>query len=809
MIIKKIHIAGFGKLVDYEKSFNDGLNTIKEDNGFGKSTIAMFITAMLYGLEGTMQFKAPEKPRVKFAPWSGGAFGGYMEFFDGKKSYRVERSFGKRASEDTFLLIDLNTGTPSSDYSADLGKELFGIDDDGFERTVFLSERNIFGKNENPTIAAKLSNITYADGDIGGFDKAIALLDKERKDLQKRGGAGEIRDIKDEIYRTEADIAAAEYAGKLVEEHERRLTAIAQQISDTKARIATVESEQKAQSLLMQKASLAENYKKMTDALLDDEAKARHTESYFGGRVPDAEELDGVRASLTEIARCEAEIKRLEAASKQSTDTTFTRAIPTQEDILGIRSLGKRLMGLQVKAENVAPKPTSPFIQLPERERISELARGKRGGIKKSCLLLIAIGLVLCAAWLLAFVIEGPLPTVLGIIGIATTALGAALTVKGLKTKQNDDGIREYVTECLGKYPINARCSTASENLGELLRMLESHEADMRIYNGYFDKLSEELSYTAEIEADLRELISRFAEPEEDLVEQSSKMVNSYSVCASERRNAADAAAECRAYEARLAELRLRVSEFMSRYPTDSFDEICKLAGDYAFLTHSIEIRRAQADDFARSNGITTDGILQESSISGDNLANKALLLNDELIAKEREGAALASELRAQQEKYEHIDEYRERLSELNDKVLRAEEKLETVKKTMEMLERAKEQLCARYLDRVRQGFDKYTNQMDSAGVFTVDTSFTVTKNDFGKSRPQEAYSRGTRDLYSLAIRLAITDAIFENDLPPVILDDPFTAFDDTHLKKAQAAVKALAKDRQIIYLTCASSRAI
>ena len=31
MIIKKIHITGFGKLVDYERSFDDGLNTIKED----------------------------------------------------------------------------------------------------------------------------------------------------------------------------------------------------------------------------------------------------------------------------------------------------------------------------------------------------------------------------------------------------------------------------------------------------------------------------------------------------------------------------------------------------------------------------------------------------------------------------------------------------------------------------------------------------------------------------------------------------------------------------------------------------------
>ena len=125
------------------------------------------------------------------------------------------------------------------------------------------------------------------------------------------------------------------------------------------------------------------------------------------------------------------------------------------------------------------------------------------------------------------------------------------------------------------------------------------------------------------------------------------------------------------------------------------------------------------------------------------------------------------------------------------------------------MLERAKEQLCARYLDRVRRGFDKYTREMDGAGVFTVDTSFAITKTDFGKSRPQDAYSRGTRDLYSLAIRLAITDAIFEGELPPIILDDPFAHFDDKKTTAALKLLKKLAATKQIIYFTCTKARCV
>lgn len=815
MIIKKIHIAGFGKLVDYEKSFNDGLNTIKEDNGFGKSTIAMFITAMLYGLEGTMQFKAPEKPRVKFAPWSGGAFGGYMEFTDGKKSYRVERSFGKRASEDTFLLIDLNTGAPSSDYSADLGKELFGIDDDGFERTVFLSERNIFGKNENPTIAAKLSNITYADGDIGGFDKAIALLDKERKDLQKRGGAGEIRDIKDEIYRTEADIADAERARDYAREAEESIARLGSDINAVKAQREALAKRQTEQNERARREALGATYNKMIDALADDEARLNSLSDFFGENLPTDGEISGVRESISEIKRCENEIAHIRDELEHVDDGLFTKDVPTEKDALALRSLGKSLMGYEHKAENISPRPRSPFVNTPTRERISELAKGARTGVRKSYLTIALIGLVLASAWLLALVIEGPLPTVLGICGTAIALVGISLTIWSMIPKVNKNEVCKYVAECVGKYPIESRLKTPFENLEALLRMLESHEADMRIYDHWYENRMRELENIEPIKNELRALISRFAEPKEDLVMQSAELFSEYTgSMARKTRKKEQLQKDLCQCENHLASLREYVHTFMSRYTTDNdltVDEIANKAAEYRLLAASLEKRRNDAKIFASENklDVCATSISKGDVEPRESLSLKAEALDGELIEKERQRAALASELRAQQEKYEHIDEYRERLSELNDKVLRAEEKLETVKKTMEMLERAKEQLCARYLDRVRQGFDKYTSQMDSAGVFTVDTSFSVTKNDFGKSRPQEAYSRGTRDLYSLAIRLAITDAIFENDLPPVILDDPFTAFDDTHLKKAQDAVKALAKDRQIIYLTCTEARRI
>ena len=64
------HIEGFGKWVDKDIDFTDGINSFFMNNGEGKTTLAAFIRAMLYGLseytEKTKDFVA----RKHYAPFS-------------------------------------------------------------------------------------------------------------------------------------------------------------------------------------------------------------------------------------------------------------------------------------------------------------------------------------------------------------------------------------------------------------------------------------------------------------------------------------------------------------------------------------------------------------------------------------------------------------------------------------------------------------------------------------------------------------------------------------------------------------------
>ena len=70
-------------------------------------------------------------------------------------------------------------------------------------------------------------------------------------------------------------------------------------------------------------------------------------------------------------------------------------------------------------------------------------------------------------------------------------------------------------------------------------------------------------------------------------------------------------------------------------------------------------------------------------------------------------------------------------------------------------------------------------------------------------------FSAGQTDLVMLCMRLALVDALFREENMFVILDDPFVNLDDTHTAQGCALLRNLAAKRQILYLTCHSSRHI
>ena len=194
MKLLQLNIENFGKLSSYRWELSDGLNTLCQDNGFGKSTVAAFIKAMLYGLPSSTKRNLDKNERKKYTPWQGGAFGGSLEFECAAGKFRIERFFAAKESNDEFRLFDLSTNKPSEAFSSDVGIELFGIDADGFARSAFLSQNGIDNNDENVSVTAKLTGLLEDVNDMGSYDVAMDAIEKRRKIYEIKGGKGRVAD---------------------------------------------------------------------------------------------------------------------------------------------------------------------------------------------------------------------------------------------------------------------------------------------------------------------------------------------------------------------------------------------------------------------------------------------------------------------------------------------------------------------------------------------------------------------------------------------------------------------------------------
>lgn len=53
MKLISLHIDNFGQFNNFDYVFEDGINQIVEENGWGKSTLAAFIKVMFFGFDNT------------------------------------------------------------------------------------------------------------------------------------------------------------------------------------------------------------------------------------------------------------------------------------------------------------------------------------------------------------------------------------------------------------------------------------------------------------------------------------------------------------------------------------------------------------------------------------------------------------------------------------------------------------------------------------------------------------------------------------------------------------------------------------
>lgn len=147
---------------------------------------------------------------------------------------------------------------------------------------------------------------------------------------------------------------------------------------------------------------------------------------------------------------------------------------------------------------------------------------------------------------------------------------------------------------------------------------------------------------------------------------------------------------------------------------------------------------------------------------------------------------------------------------ELRDEIDRDMHRLEVITKTRDYLDRAKETFDAKYMNPVMAGFEKYFKCISGyeADAYSINAKMELSVMEHGNNRDVKLLSAGYRSLTGICMRMALVDAMYQEEKPFIVLDDVFVYLDEEKLKGAMEFLQILSKEYQIIYFTCNESRA-
>lgn len=251
MRLVSCHIKNFGNLTNRDYDFSNGINSFIEKNGTGKSTLAAFIKAMLYGMDSTKTNDKDFKERKHYAPFNEQSYGGSLIFYHNNKRYKIEKTFDlKSSAKDEIKIYEDDKLT---NRRTDIGEEILGLDKESFERLIFISEKDI-QMTSNGNIKKNLNNIIADTTEGVDFD----AIKEKLSELEKKYGNGknglktELNNTKNEL---EEKIINQEKVSKALSEKYQKRNELDTKLKD-------LQEKQKIISNKKEKLAFWENYHK-------------------------------------------------------------------------------------------------------------------------------------------------------------------------------------------------------------------------------------------------------------------------------------------------------------------------------------------------------------------------------------------------------------------------------------------------------------------------------------------------------------------------------------------------------------------
>lgn len=331
MKILYCEVENYGKIKQRKIVFDGGLQEFCEENGYGKTTLCSFLRVMFYGMETRREKDVTFGDREHFYPFSGGKFGGSVTFLYGGKNCRIERFFDeKSATKDTFCYFEENE--PVRRDGNAVGKEIFGVDEEAFCRSLFFDSRAT-------EIAAtdgmreKLGAIAEGTADGRNVAEATALLEKKRKEIvadRKNANCETFRyDMQRKALAAEADALRAQ--SEAIEPLYARHGELQKEIA----------KEEREEEKLRERETIVaktETYFEWLKQAEEQRKKSAEIAARYPAGVFAEEEIARLNTAVTEAARLSGRLSACvfpqdKAVTLEKFNAAFRSGVPAQEEI--------------------------------------------------------------------------------------------------------------------------------------------------------------------------------------------------------------------------------------------------------------------------------------------------------------------------------------------------------------------------------------------------------------------------------------------------------------------------------------------
>ena len=858
-----LHVENFGKLSGLDLKFQDGLNAYLRENGTGKSTLAAFIRVMFYGFSNDRKRDETENERMRYTPWQGGVYGGQLVFETKGKTYRIERVFEKK--NDSFMLYDETTNLPSTDFGENIGEALFRIDRESFTKTVFIGQQDVVTAPTD-SISAKIGGINET-GDLMSYDRAMATLTDEANALSPRRATGEVKKLQNRLAELDAELQKKddieEALDKTNAEMEMLRAELVKAQEERKQKSALRDALTAYQAVLTEKNSYAalqeekdkaeERYKEERDAfsgevpteaelepLIKDaghmvaiedslsknqltpelEKRLSHLEKEFSTGIPDQAELGAEKEKAEKLRQLRTNMlaEALTDEEKEALDgfrRTYPDGMPSEEEIsAGIRAWQER-QGI----ESALPARRAGFEQMKLSAEESERRDRQPILLVGICFFVLAVILfaVTKKTGMLSLLIPGVILFIFYFIRNHNSSTQKNFSPAFLELGKKIEHDAAESTEILRQMEAFFQRLKMPFQENNVLNTLYRLQQDSVRFAKLSDKEKQyrQKHYEEKAEAlikDLTDFFNRFgllfeeAHMLEDIIalrEDGEK----YQTLLSRSKDAEAAKKELsRIHEEREA--------FLIKYqlPEDADltavrDHVLSLKP----LKEALEQRSDALRVFTDAHDVKRFENVQkpETEEDIDSLSTALSALEKDITEK---GQTLREyEKRAEEytDKFEAITEIsaeRENLQETSDEKKRL---FDVISLTEKYLTAAKDNFLKHYMAPMQAAFDQYYALLTGAKDpdFVLDAKLSVTKTELGKQRNVKLLSAGYQDLVGLCHRMAMVDAMYEEEKPFLLFDDSFVNLDQEKMTDALKFLSAISKEYQVLYFTCHDSR--